>query len=233
MERGRRIVANRCVPIGSFRQTQSIRTGGPKQSPGTDPGEGGEGTQSRGVARKSSLHNLASLRLCVRCPRIVRDEIWLPPSSLSSPRIAAQPPRPRYSPVRVSTRAMTPASRCSGTWITWPVERVAGLVRPVAELPRTPGAVSVIGSSTAVRDLDADRLVVDDQCLDPVHVLGHERCLLFQVNAREHELIKAPGVHEVELVLVSVEELDRTTLETRLVLSRRSPCRSCRPAAAT
>ena len=47
------------------------------------------------------------------------------------------------SPVRVSTVTRVPWSMCSGIWMMCPVSSVAALVRPVAELPLTPGDVSV------------------------------------------------------------------------------------------
>ena len=57
--------------------------------------------------------------------------------------------RDRNSPVRVSTLMRTPCSRYSGTCTTKPVSKVAGLVRPVAELPRVAGSQCVTASSTA------------------------------------------------------------------------------------
>ena len=57
--------------------------------------------------------------------------------------------RDRNSPVLVSTLMRTPCSRYSGTCTTKPVSKVAGLVRPVAELPRVAGSQWVTASSTA------------------------------------------------------------------------------------
>jgi len=58
--------------------------------------------------------------------------------------------RDKYAPVRVSTLINSPSLRYSGTWTTKPVSSFAGLLRPVAELPRTPGLHSTIRSTTAV-----------------------------------------------------------------------------------
>src|SRR5215212_2317466 len=49
--------------------------------------------------------------------------------------------RPRYDESRVSTLTRSPWVMNNGTWIWWPVSRVAGLVRPVALSPTTPGSV--------------------------------------------------------------------------------------------
>ena len=49
--------------------------------------------------------------------------------------------RPRYDESRVSTLTFSPCVMNSGTWISWPVSSVAGLVRPVALSPATPGSV--------------------------------------------------------------------------------------------
>src|SRR3954467_6399685 len=49
--------------------------------------------------------------------------------------------RPRYDESRVSTLTFSPWVMNSGTWISWPVSSVAGLVRPVALSPTTPGSV--------------------------------------------------------------------------------------------
>src|SRR5699024_4790678 len=48
--------------------------------------------------------------------------------------------RERYSPVRVSTLTTLPVSRNSGTWISAPDSRVAGLVPPVERSPCRPGS---------------------------------------------------------------------------------------------
>jgi hypothetical protein len=48
----------------------------------------------------------------------------------------------------VSTLTFSPWLMNSGTWISWPVSRVAGLVRPVALSPARPGSVNVTTSST-------------------------------------------------------------------------------------
>ena len=125
--------------------------------------------------------------------------------------------RPRYSPVRVSTRTTTPWSRCSGTWTTWPVESVAGLVRPVAELPRTPGAVSVIGSSTVSGSSMAMTSSSTTRASTPSMFSVMNEALVAQVVGGERELVEVGRVHEVELVGVAVEVLDRPPLEARLV----------------
>src|SRR4051812_23900225 len=70
--------------------------------------------------------------------------------SSSGTKVTAHPDaRNRNSPVRVSTLMRTPCSRYSGTCTTKPVSKVAGLVRPVAELPRVAGSQCVTASSTA------------------------------------------------------------------------------------
>ncbi len=58
--------------------------------------------------------------------------------------------RDRNSPVRVSTLILSPGLMYSGTCTTRPVSSVAGLVRAVAELPRTAGSHSVIANVTEV-----------------------------------------------------------------------------------
>ena len=68
-----------------------------------------------------------------------------------------------------------------------------------------------------VGQLDGDDLVVDDQGLDALHVLGHERGQVAEVVGRERELVEVGRVHEMELVGVAVEILDRPALEARLV----------------
>ncbi len=50
-------------------------------------------------------------------------------------------PRPRYSPDRVSTLIFSPVVMNSGTWISAPVSRVAGLLPPVERSPCRPGSV--------------------------------------------------------------------------------------------
>ena len=65
--------------------------------------------------------------------------------------VVSQPfARSRYSPTRVSTRMRSPGLMNSGTLISAPVSRVAGLVALVAVLPAKPGSVSVTSSSTNV-----------------------------------------------------------------------------------
>ncbi len=56
--------------------------------------------------------------------------------------------RPRYWPERVSTLIVSPSSMNSGTPILNPASRKAVFITFVAELPRTPGAVSAIFSVT-------------------------------------------------------------------------------------
>lgn len=56
--------------------------------------------------------------------------------------------RAMYSPVRVSTRIVSPSLMNSGTRTTAPVSSLAGLAPPVAVSPRNPGSVSTIFNST-------------------------------------------------------------------------------------
>lgn len=77
-------------------------------------------------------------------PDIHRAAMTLPRSSTyfrATPRPGQSLTRPRYSPVRVSTRTLVPASRKRGTWIWYPVSTVAGFVPPVARSPCRPGSV--------------------------------------------------------------------------------------------
>src|SRR5699024_10967042 len=55
--------------------------------------------------------------------------------------------RPRYSPVRVSTRITSPSSTKRGMLTVAPDSSSAGLVPPDTVSPRTPGSVLVIFSS--------------------------------------------------------------------------------------
>ena len=48
----------------------------------------------------------------------------------------------------MSTLTFSPWLMNSGTWISWPVSSVAGLVPPVALSPARPGSVYLICSST-------------------------------------------------------------------------------------
>src|SRR5690606_25679928 len=56
--------------------------------------------------------------------------------------------RPKYSPVRVSTRTTSPIFINKGTLTTAPVVRVAGLVPPWAVSPFKPGSVCTTSNST-------------------------------------------------------------------------------------
>jgi hypothetical protein len=56
----------------------------------------------------------------------------------------------RYSPERVSIFRMSPSLMKRGTWITRPVERVAGLVAPVAVSPFQPGSLFMTSRLTVV-----------------------------------------------------------------------------------
>src|SRR5699024_12564948 len=55
--------------------------------------------------------------------------------------------RPRYSPVRVSTRTTSPSSTNRGMLTVAPDSSSAGFVPPETVSPRTPGSVRVIFSS--------------------------------------------------------------------------------------
>ncbi len=132
-------------------------------------------------------------------------------------RYRRYPARPRYSPVRVSTRTVTPWSRCSGTWTTTPGRQRGGLGaagRRVAAHAR--GGLDD-RQLDRIRQLDGDHLVVDHQRLDPLHVFGHERHLVAQLVERQRELVERCRVHEVERVRIAVKVLDRPALEARLV----------------
>ena len=71
----------------------------------------------------------------------------------------------------MSTLTFSPWLMKSGTWISWPVSSVAGLVRPVAESPARPGSVKVIASSTEAGQLDEEH---------PALVGGHDGLLVLQ-----------------------------------------------------
>src|SRR5262249_6929215 len=68
-----------------------------------------------------------------------------------------------------------------------------------------------------VRQLDRDHLVVHEEGLDAFHVLGHERRQVAQIVGRHRELVEVARVHEMQLVGVAVQVLDRPPLEARLV----------------
>ena len=51
-----------------------------------------------------------------------------------------------YSPVRVSIRILSPISTNNGTFRTYPVCVVAGLVAPVEVSPLNPGSVYIISN---------------------------------------------------------------------------------------
>ena len=130
---------------------------------------------------------------------------------------SAHPARPRYSPVRVSTRTVTPWSRCSGTWTTAPVDSVAGLVRPVAELPRTPGAVSTIGSSTVSGSSIAITSSSTTSASTPSMFSVMNGTWSRSSSSDSENWLNDCRIHEVERVGIAVQVLDRPALEARLV----------------
>src|SRR5690606_39351687 len=75
----------------------------------------------------------------------LEEDVQRPPARLPPSRHQA---RPRYSPVRVSTFTFSPVVMNSGTLISAPVSRVAGLVPPVERSPCRPGSVCATVSST-------------------------------------------------------------------------------------
>ena len=118
---------------------------------------------------------------------------------------------------RVSTCTSSPLSRYDGTWITSPVSSVAGLVCACAVAPFTAGAVSTTCEHDRVRQLDRDHLVVEEHRADAAHAVLQIAADVAEVVGRERELLVRLRVHEVEAVVVAVEELDRPELDVRLL----------------
>ena len=106
---------------------------------------------------------------------------------------------------------MSPDSTKIGTWTTSPVSVVAGLRAPGLRVAGEAGLGVDHLEVDRDRQLDADRLALVARAVEghPVlEVLGG----LAELVGGEHELVVRVGVHEVVLVAVAVQELDRPLL---------------------
>ena len=83
-------------------------------------------------------------------------------------------------------------------------------------IPSNTGGGLDDGEVDRVGEFDRDDFLIDEERLDAIHVLGHERDEVCEVVGGERELIEVGGVHEVEKLGLTVEELDRSPFETRL-----------------
>ena len=104
-----------------------------------------------------------------------------------------------------------------------PVSSVAGLVRPVAELPFTPGSHWVTRKTTVARHLDADALAVIDQSQHAFQFRGEKLVLFDQVFQRNRVLVVIRLIEEVHVRGVGVHELDVALLEVGLGEAIRRP----------
>ena len=112
--------------------------------------------------------------------------------------------------MRVSTRTVCALIKVLGDLdASTPVESLAGLVCPVAELPRTPGAVSTIGSSTVSGSSMAitSSSTTSDSTPAMFSVMNGE--LVVEIADRKRELVVRRRIHEVEFVRITVKKLDR------------------------
>ena len=148
-----------------------------------------------------------------------------PPSNASSIRSSSASIPPRsviardqsrvwYSPVRVSIRSVSPSLTNSGTTTTRPVSIVAFLRAPWAVSPANPGSVSVDQEVDGDRELDAERVALVARPVEDHAVLQEVDDVVERLGPQA-ELLVGLGLHEVEVVAVAIQELDRAAVDLR------------------
>ena len=112
-------------------------------------------------------------------------------------------------------RIVSPGSTKIGTWTTRPVSVVAGLRAPGLRVAGEAGLGLDDREVDRHRQLDADRLALVARPVERHPVLEVLRRSRPSWSAGEHELVVRVGVHEVVVVAVAVQELDRPLLHRR------------------